>query len=169
MKTTKYKVYIIICSDRSSKNPALDKTGQVAEKCLKDIGFEICGRVIIPDEKETLKKKILEAVEKFSPELLITSGGTGLGRRDIAPQATKEIIEIEVPGISEYLRIEGAKKTVNAILSRQLAGIYKQTLIINLPGSPKAVQESIEILNGVIFHAIKMINLEQTDCAGTYT
>ncbi|MCX7987817.1 MAG: MogA/MoaB family molybdenum cofactor biosynthesis protein, partial [Thermodesulfovibrio sp.] len=136
----KYSVSIVTISDKGSKGEREDKSGKVIEELLKSWA-EVVSYVIVPDEKEEIKKAILANVDKV--DLILTNGGTGLHPRDVTPEATIEIIDKEVPGIAEAIRWEGFKKTKKAILSRAVAGIKGKTLIINLPGSPKAVKESL--------------------------
>jgi len=158
------KVGILTISDKGSRGEREDLSG----KTIKDIIVRIEGTVeyykIIPDEKEMIKEELIKAVDKLNLDLILTTGGTGLGKRDVTPEATLAIIEKEVPGISEIIRSESFKKTNRAILSRAVAGIRKESLIINLPGSPKGVRESLEIILEALPHGIEILKGQATEC-----
>ena len=156
----KYKVAIITVSDKGSKGEREDLSGKVIEEMLP--WAEIVSYKIVPDEKEQIKQAIIEATS--TADLIFTNGGTGLHPRDVTPEATREVIEKEVLGIAEAIRWEGYKKTKKAILSRAIAGIRGKTLIINLPGSPKAVKESLEVILDALPHAIDKIKGDPSEC-----
>jgi molybdenum cofactor synthesis domain-containing protein len=130
---------------------------------LKSIDAAVKYYDILPDEKELIKGKLIEYGKLV--DLILTTGGTGLGPRDVTPEATIEVIDRQIPGIAEAMRIEGLKKTRRAMLSRAVAGVSGKTLIINLPGSPKAVKENLEIILGVLPHAIEKIKGDTSECA----
>lgn len=155
-------VGIITISDKGYKGDREDKSAEIIRDKLQGENYSIENYKIIPDEKEIIKKTLIEFCDKETLDLILTTGGTGFAERDITPEATKEIIEKETPGISEIIRIEGLKFTKHSILSRGVSGIRKKSLIINLPGSPKAVSESLEIILSVIPHAIEILK-------GTFT
>ena len=157
----KYKVAIITVSDKGSKGEREDLSGKVIEEMVSSWA-EVVSYKIVPDEKEEIKQSILEETPKA--DLILTNGGTGLHPRDVTPDATREVIEKEVPGIAEAMRWEGYKKTKTAILSRAVAGIRGKTLIINLPGSPKAVRESLEVIMDALPHAIDKIKGDPSEC-----
>lgn len=150
-------VGIITVSDKGSKGEREDKSGEVIKNILPKDKFEIIFYKIIPDEKEIIEDTLVNLCDNEKVDLILTTGGTGLAKRDITPEATKKVIEKEVPGISEAIRFEGFKITKNAVLSRGISGIRKNTLIINLPGSPKAVKESLETILPVVPHAIEIL------------
>ncbi len=157
------KAAILTLSDKGSKGEREDTSGATIEKLVKNIDAEIISYEILPDEKALIKKKLLSLCEKA--DLVLTTGGTGVSPRDITPDATKEIIEYEVPGIAEAMRFESLKKTPYAMISRAVAGVRGKTLIINLPGSPKAVQENLSVILPVLAHAIEKIKGSTVDCA----
>lgn len=157
----RYRVAILTVSDKGSKGEREDKSGKVIEELLKSMA-EIVYYSVVPDEKEVIKKELMANVDKV--DLILTNGGTGLHPRDVTPDATLEIIDKEVPGIAEVMRMEGFKKTKQAILSRAVAGIKGKTLIVNLPGSPKAVRESLEVILESLPHAIDKIKGDPTEC-----
>ncbi|MCX8030214.1 MAG: MogA/MoaB family molybdenum cofactor biosynthesis protein [Thermodesulfovibrionales bacterium] len=155
-------IAILTISDKCSKGEREDKSGQVISHIIKDLG-KIKFYDIVPDEVDLIKHKLLQYCDYV--DLIFTTGGTGLSPRDVTPEATKEVIQKEVPGIAEAMRVEGLKSTRQAILSRAIAGIRDKTLIINLPGSPKAVKECLEIIIDVIPHAIAKIKGDMSECA----
>ncbi len=156
-------VAILTLSDKGSRGEREDSSGPA----IKDIITTVNGRVdyyeIIPDEKDLIKEKLIRYSKKV--DLILTTGGTGLSPRDVTPDATLDVIEKPVPGIAEAIRIAGLKKTDRAMLSRAVAGVLGNSLIINLPGSPKAVRESLEVIKGVLPHAIEKIRGGADDCA----
>jgi len=127
------------------------------------MGFEVAFSTIVPDEREQIAAILRELADVRGITLVVTTGGTGAAPRDVTPEATKEVIEREMPGLAELIRLEGYKKTPFAVLSRGVAGIRKVTLIINLAGSPKAVQEGMEILAPVLPHALQMLKGENLE------
>lgn len=161
--TNPISIAVLTISDKGSRGEREDRSGPLVSDLLKPLGSRVDHYEIIPDEKELIKEKLLEYSGKV--DLILTTGGTGLSPRDVTPDATLEIIDREVPGIAEIMRSEGFKKTSRAILSRAVAGIKGKTLIINLPGSPKAVKEGLEIIFDIIPHAIEKIKGDTTECA----
>ena len=158
------KVGILTISDKGSRGEREDLSGKVIEEVIRKINGEVKYYQIIPDEKEMIKEELIKAVDKLNLDLILTTGGTGLGKRDVTPEATLAIIEKEVPGISEIIRSESFKKTNRAILSRGVSGIRKESLIINLPGSPKVVRESLEIILEALPHGIEILKGQATEC-----
>lgn len=154
---------ILTLSDKGSRGEREDLGGPLIREMIKTISAEVLYYEIIPDEKELIKEKLIEYSR--SADLIITTGGTGLSPRDLAPDATLEVIEREIPGIAEAMRMAGLKMTNRAMLSRAVAGIRGKTLIINLPGSPKAVKEGLEAIMDVLPHAIEKIKGSTEDCA----
>ena len=158
------KVGILTISDKGSKGEREDQSGKVIGEVVKEINGEVKYYQIIPDEKNIIQEELIKAVDKLHLDLILTTGGTGLAKRDVTPDATLEVIEKEVPGISEIIRSESFKKTDRAILSRGVAGIRKESLIINLPGSPKGVRESLEIILEALPHGIEILKGQATEC-----
>lgn len=159
-----FKVGIITASDRSSQGKRDDKSGLLLKSRVEELSAEVVAYQILPDDKEILKKALCHLSDLFSCNLILTTGGTGLSSRDHTPDATREVIEKEIPGIAEAIRSESLKKTKFAMLSRAVAGIRRKTLIINLPGSPGAVEQAFEVLRPVLAHAIELIRGEVEDC-----
>jgi molybdenum cofactor synthesis domain-containing protein len=158
------KVGILTISDKGSRGEREDLSGKVIEEIVKKINGEVKYYQIIPDEKDIIQEELIKTVDKLHLDLILTTGGTGLAKRDVTPDATLEVIEKEVSGISEIIRSESFKKTNRAILSRGVAGIRKESLIINLPGSPKGVRESLEIVLEALPHGIEILKGQVTEC-----
>jgi len=158
------KVGILTISDKGSQGEREDLSGKVIEEVAKKINGEVKYYKIIPDEKDIIQEELIKTVDELHLDLILTTGGTGLAKRDVTPDATLEVIEKEVPGISEIIRSESFKKTDRAILSRGVAGIRKESLIINLPGSPKGVRESLEIILEALPHGIEILKGQATEC-----
>lgn len=157
------KVTVLTLSDKGSQGKRKDKSGPLIAKIIKKIGGKIVSYEILPDEKNLIKKKLLSLCNKV--DLILTTGGTGLSPRDVTPEATLEVIKREIPGIPEAMRYKGLKKTPRAMISRAVAGIRGKTLIINLPGSPRAVEENLKVILPVLPHAIEKIKGSKTECA----
>ncbi|MHC2995827.1 MAG: molybdopterin adenylyltransferase [Candidatus Atribacteria bacterium] len=159
------KVGILTISDKGARGEREDQSGKLIEEIVKKIKGEVKYYQIIPDEKDVIQDELIKAVDGLHLDLILTTGGTGLGKRDVTPEATLAVIEKEVPGISEIIRSESFKQTNRAILSRGVAGIRKESLIINLPGSPKGVKESLEIILEALPHGIEIIKGQVNECA----
>lgn len=156
-------IAVLTLSDKGSKGERVDASGPAIAALLKGIG-EVKHYDILPDERDLIRNRLLAYVNKV--DVILTTGGTGLSPRDVTPEATLDVIEREVPGIAEAMRMEGLKKTGRAMLSRAVAGVKGQTLIINLPGSPKAVKENLAVILDVIPHAVEKIKGSTEECAG---
>ena len=150
------KIGIITVSDRSFRGEREDLSGPLIKKMINDSG-KVIDYEIVPDEKSIISQTIKKMVDELMVDLVLTTGGTGLSSRDVTPEATREVIEKEIPGFGEIMRIKGFKKTPYALLSRAIAGRRKKSLIINLPGSPKAVKENLELILPITLHALDII------------
>lgn len=160
-----FTIGIITVSDKGSRGERIDESGPAIEEILKPLGGMVKKYVIVPDEKEKIKSAIKEMTDVLNIDLVLTSGGTGFAPRDITPEATLEVVEKAVPGIPEAMRAESLKITPKAMLSRAAAGIRKNSLIINLPGSPKGVKECLNIIIPALKHGIEILRGEATECA----
>lgn len=158
---------VITVSDRCSRGECEDKSGVLLCDILKEHG-KLVRYETVPDEKDIISSLLTEICNKTDTDVIFTTGGTGFAPRDITPEATKAVIEKEVPGISEAIRYESLKITPKAMLSRAVSGIRGKTLIINLPGSPKAVKESVEVVLPVLPHAIETLSGNTLSCGGNY-
>lgn len=148
---------ILTISDAGSKGERKDTSGDRIEERMIIDGFKLTLREILPDEKELISEKLIQWADSGEVDIILTTGGTGLGPRDVTPEATLRIIDFEVTGISEAMRIKTFDKTPMSILSRCVSGVRSGCLIINLPGSPKGVKEMLEVVISVIPHALEMI------------
>jgi molybdenum cofactor synthesis domain-containing protein len=151
------RVAIVTVSDGVSAGTREDRSGDEAERMLVDAGFELVRRAVVPDDVEAIVDELMNHV-RASIELVVTTGGTGLGPRDVTPEATRQVITKEVPGLSQLMLLAGLVKTPHAALSRAVAGVRDGTLILNLPGSTNAVREGLEVALGTLPHAIDTIN-----------
>jgi len=160
-----FTVGIITSSDKGYAGLREDKSGEVIENIVKENGFNVVKKIILPDEKEMLRDEMINMCDNLVVNLILTTGGTGFSKRDITPEATREVIEREASGIVEAIRYFSLKITKRAMLSRAVSGIRKDTLIVNLPGSPKACTEALEFVLDDIKHGIEILLGEAKECA----
>lgn len=151
------EIAVLTSSDRCSRGESEDASGKLISELVKTIGGRTAAYDIVPDEIPAIKEKLLHYCDTLKVNLVITTGGTGFSGRDVTPEATAQVIEKNIPGLPELMRAEGLKKTKKAVLSRGIAGIRGNTIIINLPGSPKAVKESLEAVLDLIPHSLEML------------
>jgi molybdopterin adenylyltransferase len=150
----------IVVSVSDTRHEDTDVSGVTLVGLLLSIGAEVHEKMIVSDDLEDIRNTLYVLTERDDLDLIITTGGTGFSPRDNTPEATRAVIEREAPGITEAIRRETAKNTQMAMLSRGICGIRSSKLIINLPGSPKAVQECFEIIRPVLLHAVKLLSGE---------
>lgn len=160
-----YRVGIITASDKGSRGEREDISAQVIREEVAKIDGDVVEYVVIPDEQELIRNKLIEFADIKKLDLVFTTGGTGFGPRDVTPEATLAVIDRLVPGIPEIMRMESYKITPRAALSRAAAGIRKQTLIINLPGSPKAVKENLGWILAALPHGLDILKGTDSECA----
>lgn len=152
-----YKVAVLTISDKCSGGKREDKSGKIIQDLVKNLPGEVVKYEIIPDEPAVIKEKLVCYCDKLKVDLVLTDGGTGFTARDFTPEATKEVIEKEVPGIPEAMRTLCLKLTKRAMLSRGISGIRGKTLIVNLPGSSRGAKESLEAILEGLPHGLDMV------------
>ena len=157
------KVGILTVSDKGSRGEREDRSGRAIRETIEAAGGEVVRYRVVPDETGQIRAALVEWADE-GIDLVLTTGGTGFSPRDWTPEATKAVIERETPGISEAIRLAGLKKTPTAMLSRAVAGIRKSTLIVNLPGSEKAVRESLEAILKALPHGIEILKGKAGEC-----
>ncbi len=160
------KAGILTASDKGFAGERDDESGKVIAALLANINAEIATYVLVPDERDMIASNLIQMTDQLQLDLILTTGGTGFSPRDITPEATMDVIDRQVPGIVEAMRAKSLEITPRAMLSRAVSGIRKQTLIINLPGSPKGVRECLEIILPVLPHAIEILKGLTGECAG---
>lgn len=163
---TAYTGAVLTISDKGSRGEREDTSGPQLAEMLSASGFSVMARAMVPDDVERIREVLLSWTDQEKIALILTTGGTGVAPRDLTPEATGTILEREIPGIAEAMRAASLARTRNAILSRGLAGIRKQSLIINLPGSKKAARENLEVVLAALPHAIAKIRGDEDDCGG---
>jgi len=156
---------VITVSDKGSVGQREDKSGPEVERILKTIGIEVTRRTVVPDEVDQIRQSLIDFADHPRIDLIVTTGGTGVSPRDVTPDATLGVIDKEVPGMAEAMRWESYKITPHALISRAVVGIRGQTLIVNLPGSPKGVRENLTVLLPALSHAIEKIKGDERECA----
>lgn len=161
------RVGVITASDKGSRGEREDLSGPALAKLVQEIGGEVVEYAVLPDDQELLAEKMCQWVDNRNIDLILTTGGTGFSPRDVTPEATLAVADRLVPGIAEVMRMESLKVTPKAMLSRAVAVLRKRTLIINMPGSPKAVQECFMAIAPAIPHGIQILKGEASECAAT--
>ena len=157
-------VGILVISDRGWSGERPDKSGQVAKELISRLGVEVVKYEVVPDETEVISKQLREWSDTVGLDLIVTSGGTGLSPRDVTPEATLAVIDKIIPGLTEAMRMATMKRKPEAILSRAVAGSRGKCLIVNLPGSPKAVKECLEVILPVLPHALEVLGGKTSEC-----
>lgn len=165
MSFDKYRTAVITLSDRGAAGLRTDESGPEIRRILTQTGkYEVVCELLLPDGRERLEEELKRICDEGSANLILTTGGTGFSERDLTPEATLAVAEREAPGISEYLRMKSMEITAKAMLSRAVSVIRKKTLIINLPGSPKAVRESMEFLLPTLDHGMDILLGKDGEC-----
>ncbi len=160
----RYKASVITISDKGSRGEREDKSGPGLADMLKP-SYDVMDVVIVPDEVDQIAEAIRKQVDERGADLVITTGGTGVAKRDVTPEATRMVIDKELPGFAEVMRLKSCEITPHAMISRALCGIRRESIVINLPGSPRAAQECLSFVFDAIPHALDKIKGDTTDCA----
>ncbi|MFD1427062.1 molybdenum cofactor synthesis domain-containing protein [Kroppenstedtia sanguinis] len=152
-----WRVGIVTASDKGARGEREDRSGETIRQLIHEPDFEVAAWELVPDEQKRIQEILIRMADVEGLNLVLTTGGTGLSPRDVTPEATREVIHREVPGIPEAMRLASLRKTPYGMLSRGVAGLREKTLILNLPGSPKAVQECLEAVLPVLPHALETV------------
>jgi len=160
-----YQAAVITLSDKGSRGEREDRSGPAIVRRLEAAGYEIAETLLLPDGEQPLKNQLIRLADQRELDLILTTGGTGFTPRDLTPEATRAVAERDVPGIAEYIRAYSMQITPRAMFSRGVSVLRKKTLIINLPGSPKAVDESLDAVLEHLPHALDMLRNTVEDCA----
>ena len=158
------RVAVITSSDKGYRGEREDLSGPAVKEIMKAAGYEVVSVDVLPDDRGMLGSRMAEIADLGLAELILTTGGTGFSQRDVTPEATEDVIERRVPGIPEAMRAFSLTITKRAMLSRATAGIRKGTLIVNLPGSPKAVRECLEVIIEPLGHGIEILTGDAGEC-----
>jgi molybdenum cofactor synthesis domain-containing protein len=148
------RVGILTVSDSAAAGSREDLSGPALCTRCEAFGWSVPLRAVVPDDSKSIAQQLIDWADSGQVQLILTTGGTGIAARDVTPESTKHVIEREVPGLAELMRLEGRKKTKFSVLSRGVAGTRGKTLIVNLPGSPKGALESLEVVADVLPHAV---------------
>lgn len=159
-----YQAAVLTLSDKASKGERIDESGPILVKILTENGYEVQESLVLPDEKDLLRQQLIRLADQRQLDLILTTGGTGLAPRDITPEVTLGIATKQVPGIAEAIRYQSMQITKRAMLSRGVSVIRGKTLIVNLPGSPKACKECVELFLNTIPHGLQLLRGERMDC-----
>jgi molybdopterin adenylyltransferase len=151
------RVASLTVSDSASRGEREDKSGDAIASWVSAAGHELARRAVVPDETVAIVRHLIEWCDADVVDVVLTTGGTGLSGRDVTPEATRAVIEREAPGIAERLRASGAVREPRAVLSRGVSGVRGQVLVVNLPGSPRAVREGISVLAPILEHAVRIL------------
>ena len=159
-----FNIGIITASDKGSRGEREDASGRLIATMLQELG-QIRSYKMVADDAEQISKEMVIMADQLGVDLILTTGGTGLGPRDVTPEATLAVVDRQVPGIAEAMRAKSLEITSRAMLSRAVAGMRNKTLIINLPGSPKGVQECLEVILPALEHGLAIMKGEASECA----
>lgn len=160
-----FSVGILTISDKGAAGLREDGSGHLLHELVATFPAKVAAYEIVPDEKDAIRKALLLFADKVKVDLILTTGGTGISPRDLTPGVTEDVIDTLIPGIGEIMRVEGYRLNPRAVISRGIAGLRGQTLIVNFPGSPRAVRENFDILFAVLPHAIEKMKGLGGDCA----
>lgn len=161
-----FRGVIITLSDSGFQKKREDLSGVAIKEMMIEHGYQVSDMILLPDDQQLLEQKLIEICDHHQADVIFTTGGTGFSLRDVTPEATKNVIEKETPGISEAMRYYSMQITPRAMLSRGVSGIRKQTLIVNLPGSVKAVKENLSVIIEPIKHGLDVLNGNVQNCGG---
>jgi molybdopterin adenylyltransferase len=160
-----FRVAILTVSDKGSRGEREDLSGRAIEETVLEKGWRVEARDIVPDELDKIEAALRRYSDELCVDLVLTTGGTGLGPRDVTPEATRHVIEREAPGFAEAMRSASLEVTPHAMLSRAVSGIRSSTLIVNLPGSPRGARENLEVILPALPHGLEKLGGDEGECA----
>jgi molybdenum cofactor synthesis domain-containing protein len=160
-----FRIAILTVSDRGARGEREDLSGDAIEEIIAGQGWELAARDIVPDDSDEVASRLKYFSDELRVDLVLTTGGTGLSPRDVTPEATRRVIEREAPGFAEAMRSASLARTPYAMLSRAVSGVRSSTLIVNLPGSPRAVRENLEVILPALPHGLEKLGGEESECA----
>ncbi|ABA89207.1 molybdopterin adenylyltransferase MoaB, putative [Syntrophotalea carbinolica DSM 2380] len=159
-----FTIGILTLSDKGARGEREDLSGQVIREMIAPIG-KVTHYKVVPDDLDTIVETLVEWVDRDEVDLILTTGGTGLSPRDVTPEATARILDWEIPGMAEAMRVASMQKTPHAMLSRAKVGVRRRSMVINLPGSPKGVRENLEVVMPALGHGLSKLKGDPSDCA----
>jgi molybdopterin adenylyltransferase len=160
-----FRAAVLTLSDKGSRGEREDLSGKILAEMLASIAGTVETYAVIPDDRTLIEEQLMHYADHLGVDVIATTGGTGVGPRDVTPEATRAVIDKEIPGMAEAMRLAGLQKTPFAMISRAVVGCRGKTLIINLPGSPKGVRENLEAILKAIPHAVEKLKGDPADCA----
>ena len=163
-----FRACVLTVSTKGARGERIDESGEKVSEALARVPCEIVGRAVVSDEIEDIQRQIREWRRAAEPDLIVLTGGTGLGPRDVTPQAVEPLLDYAVPGIAEAMRAAGLRKTPHAMLSRSLAGVIGKTLVIALPGSPRGVADSLDAVMEALPHGLRTLRGDVSDAPAAH-
>ncbi len=160
-----FRVAVLTVSDKGARGERVDEAGPAIKEMVEGAGWEVIALEVVPDEVEDISRALRRLADEAGAQLILTTGGTGMSPRDLTPEATRAVIDREAPGFAEAMRSASMRITPHAMLSRAVSGVRGCTLIVNLPGSPRAVRENLEVIMPAIPHGLEKLGGSDKDCA----
>ena len=158
-----FRACVLTVSTKGARGERMDESGEKITDALARLPAEVVGRAVVTDEVDAIRAHVSNWIKAIDPDLIVLTGGTGLGPRDVTPQALEPLLDYQVPGIAEAMRSTGLKKTPHAMLSRSLAGVIGRTLVLALPGSPRGVMDSLEAVMEALPHGLRTLRNQVSD------